>query len=72
MMFGSEEEVQLCERGGETAGEEREAATTAARAEGEESTGQCMPMDFQSPIITILLQLSSLVVLWQREYYTLS
>lgn len=47
VMFGSEEEVQLCERGGETTGEEREAATAAARAKGEESAGQCIPMDFQ-------------------------
>lgn len=33
-------EIQLCERGGETTGEEREEATTTTGAEREESTGR--------------------------------
>lgn len=45
MMFGSEKEVQLCEGSGETAGEEREAATPAARAEREKSPGRCHTYD---------------------------
>lgn len=35
----SSQEVQLCEGGGETAGEEGEEALAAAGAQGEESTG---------------------------------
>lgn len=53
MMSGSEEEVQLCKGGGETAGEEREAANATAGAEGEESAGLCT--HFECLIITILL-----------------
>ena len=36
---GSTEEVELCEGGGETAGEKRETPASATRAQGEESAG---------------------------------
>jgi hypothetical protein len=38
-LCGSEEEVQLCEGSGETAGEEGETTDTTTGAEREESTG---------------------------------
>lgn len=43
-MSGSEEEVQLCKRSGETAGKEGEATTAAARVKGEKSPGPYTPM----------------------------
>lgn len=38
--LSSEKEIQLCEGGGETAGETREETTSAAGAPGETSTGE--------------------------------
>lgn len=52
---GSEEEVKLCEGGGETAGEKREASTSATRAQGEEGSGTCcFPFSFSNNKIYLL------------------
>lgn len=39
LVYVSEEKVELCEGGGETAGEEREASASATGDQGEESSG---------------------------------